>query len=504
MREPLSARLRDSYEIAVIGGGINGCGIAQALAEAGYDVLLVERHDFGAGTTSRSTRLIHGGLRYLEHAEIGLVFESLHAREVLLEEFPQLVRPLELLLPVYHGSAYPQWKAWAGLAAYDVLSLRKSLPRHHRLSSAATLALEPRLRNDGLQAGFTFWDGQVELPERLAVESALAAERAGATVANYAEALGFNPNGGRYNLGLRDLLDGTDNETTADLVINAAGPWADQVLGRANVKASRLVGGTRGSHVAVPRERLGMRKAIYAPARSDGRPFFILPWLDLTLIGTTDVSVESIDHPAATSSEVDYLLREANWLLEENLTLADILYTYAGIRPLPYSRETREGKVTRRHFLVDHQSAGFPGVYSLVGGKLTTYRSVGRRAVKIARRRLGHRWPVTPGRSETAGAVRQQHEPICQHSPEPRSVVAHAIVNEHATGLADVLLRRTPVGWRSCQGVHVAPELARLIGEILGWDDTRMDDEVSRYTAELEATHPTATAAATNPQVLAV
>jgi glycerol-3-phosphate dehydrogenase len=518
MREPLSEQLRDWYEVAVIGGGINGSGIAQALAEAGYSVVLLERGDFGSGTTSRSTRLIHGGLRYLEHAEFSLVYESLREREALFNLYPHLVKPLELLLPIYEGGAYPRWKAWAGLTLYDLFSPGRSLPNHVNLSLQKTLAREPMLRTDGLRAGFSFWDGQVDLAERLAVEAALAARLAGATVVNYAEVTALRTvsmAGDRsgFALGIEDLWGGArSHEVEADVVINATGPWVDELLDNVGVSAPRQLGGTRGSHLVLRSGALDVAGAVYAPARSDGRPFFVIPWLGMTLIGTTDIRHDAAAAAAvASDSEVAYLLDETNHLLNSDVRKSDILYAYCGMRPLPYESEGKEGKITRRHFLVDHGPHGFPGLYSLVGGKLTTHRSVGRKAVDAVRKRIGERWPypvakVPQGKAPSsfqsvwgmrAADVYSRYgnepallEPICEHSPEPLAVVVEASRQELATTLADVFLRRTLVGWRECQGLHIATSAAQLLAEELGWDQARRASEVERYQSELNTVHP--------------
>jgi glycerol-3-phosphate dehydrogenase len=531
MREPLTEALRDWYEVAVIGGGINGAGIAQALAQAGYSVALLERGDFGSGTTSRSTRLIHGGLRYLEHAEFGLVYESLREREALFKLYPHLVKPLELLLPIYKGGAYPKWKAWAGLTLYDLLSSAgQSFPRHRNLSSPETLEREPLLRPSGLRAGFCFWDGQVHLAERLAIEAALAAGAAGASVANYAEVkeirlVSTAPGRNGFALEIEDVTRGASQEITADMVINATGPWVDAVLSRAGLSAPRQIGGTRGSHLVLRPGALELGQAIYAPAFSDGRPFFVVPWLGMTLVGTTDIRHDDAEFDAIAPSEeeVAYLLAETNSLLRSSVSRTDVLYTYCGVRPLPYEQEGKEGKVTRRHFLVDHEQHGFPGLYSLVGGKLTTHRSVGRRAVDAVRKRLGDRWPNRPtdaaqgdaplnfqavwGRRAPEVYARYQNEPallepICEHSPEPLAALTEAARHELATNLADVFLRRTLVGWRECQGLDVAESAAQLIGKELGWDKRRRDDEVQRYRCELSVVHPSLASAsegATHP-----
>ncbi|MEX2236078.1 MAG: glycerol-3-phosphate dehydrogenase/oxidase [Dehalococcoidia bacterium] len=513
---PLFNELRDWYEVAVIGGGINGAGIAAALAQAGYSVLLLEKGDFGSGTTSKSTRLIHGGLRYLEHADLGLVRESLRERKELLRRYPHLIKPLRLLMPIYAGGHYPAWKVRAGLTLYDLLARGGGLPGHKSLGAQATLRAEPNLSATGLRSAFTFSDCQAELPERLTVETVLEARRLGANCLNYIEARGLarieSKGATSFRLSARDLLSDEDIEVSADVVINAAGPWVDQLLGVAGGGGHRRIGGTRGSHLVLRPEILQLKQAIYAPARSDGRPFFLIPWLGQTLLGTTDVRVDgSPDQSAMSSGEVAYLLDEANLLLKIRLTHSDVIYTYSGVRALPYHPGGSESAITRRHFFVDHASEGLGGLYSLVGGKLTTYRSVGRKAADLVRRRLGQRWPVKPDICEAgptpagfeqvwgnrAGEVFARYEdrldlrePICEHTLEPKAAVVEAARNELATCLADVFLRRTRVGWMACQGLLVAHEAAQMLGAELNWPKERVAAEVQRYREELATVHP--------------
>jgi glycerol-3-phosphate dehydrogenase len=352
------------------------------------------------------------------------------------------------------------------------------------------------------------------MAERLAVECALAARNLGADVANYAEVLKVERLADRHNLSVRDSLNGDELDVLADVVINATGPWVDGFLHRTGLEVPPLIGGTRGSHIVIPRERLEVNHAIYAPARSDGRPFFVLPWLGMFLVGTTDVRHSGDpDEATATVEEADYLLSEINSLLGSDIGEDDVVYSYSGVRPLPYDPKQTEGAITRRHFLVDHASDGMPGLYSLVGGKLTTYRSVGQRSVDMVKRRLGERWPVAPeaptGQADVpeaiqlhwgprAGEVYSKYrgrpellEPICEHSPEPKAAIIEAVRGELATGLADVFLRRTSIGWRRCGGEHVADDAVSLIGDALGWKTSRCDEEAERYRREADRVRPT-------------
>ncbi|MHB8683821.1 MAG: glycerol-3-phosphate dehydrogenase/oxidase, partial [Dehalococcoidia bacterium] len=397
MRPSLDDVAGRSFDVVVIGGGINGAGIAREAQLHGYATLLVERDDFGAGTTSRATRLIHGGLRYLEHAEFGLVYESLAERETLVRDAPDLVRPLRLLLPVYVGDMRPPWMVQAGLAMYDLLSFRKSLPRHRAMPLRALDACEPGLRREGLRAAFTFSDAQVEFPERLVIESVRDFVDAGGVALNHVSAAGLlAPGGTLRGLRLRETCAERTAEVSAKVVVNAAGPWVDQVLAGSDAERhDRLIGGTKGSHLVAEWPE-GPKHAIFATAQADGRPFFILPWYRYTLVGTTDLRYDGDPSAArATPAEVRYLLDEASRLFPQTpLTRSHVLYTYSGVRPLPATDRGDEAAITRRHIVIDHvKRGGPPGLLSVVGGKLTTYRSLARIALRAIEK---HAQPSAP------------------------------------------------------------------------------------------------------------
>ncbi|HEY8490283.1 MAG TPA: glycerol-3-phosphate dehydrogenase [Dehalococcoidia bacterium] len=524
---------RADYDVVVVGGGINGAGIALALAGAGYAVLLLERHDFGSGTTSRSTKLIHGGLRYLEHGEFGLVFESLRERQVLLGMVPHLVRPLTFVLPVRRGDRRPPWKIRLGLLLYDLLSLRKSLRWHRRLSPAELARLEPELARDALRGAFSYQDAQVVYPERLAVENVLAARDQGAEVRNYAEVTALLAGDGRVR-GVRFRqrtpgAAGAEREATARLVVNAAGPWVDRVLARSPAPAARRIGGTKGSHVVVDFHGHGPRHAVYAQARSDGRPFFVVPWRRWHLVGTTDTRFDGDpDEARATPEEVDYLLSEANLLFPAaRLGQADVLYTYAGVRPLPYTESGPEAAITRRHLIHDHAGEGLEGLLSIVGGKLTTYRSLAAQVLRAAERKLGPAGPrpaagLPPDLADvpSAGEVRELAERyglerdslqmlvdlyggrfravldlaearpqlrarFCPGNPDIAAELVYAVEREEAQTLADVLLRRTGVGWSACRGQDCAEAAAAVLVRHGLWEPDRAGEEVERYRREI-------------------
>lgn len=379
------------FDVVIVGAGINGAGIARDAAMRGLTVLLVDKADFGGGTTSASTRLIHGGLRYLEHFEFGLVYESLREREILLRIAPHLVRPLAITIPIYKQSKRGRLRIRAGMILYDLLSWGKSLPRHRMFSRAETLKRWPGLNADGLVASSLYYDAQVEFPERLVLDNILSAREFGAEALNYTRVTNLAVADGGVS-GVEFVReDGQTHFAEAGVVINATGPWIDQLL--EPVESPKLIGGTKGSHLVVNPFPDAPANAIYVEARSDGRPVFIIPWNKHYLIGTTDVRFEGDpDEVRCEPWEIDYLLAETNLALPNaGLTHDDILYTYSGVRPLPVTGDKDEESITRRHFIREHPR--LPNLLSIVGGKLTTYRSLSEECVDLVFRKLGKNPP---------------------------------------------------------------------------------------------------------------
>ena len=518
------AVLRDAaarrYDVIVIGGGINGAGIARDAAARGLAVLLLEKQDWGFGTTWRSTKLIHGGLRYLEHGEVPLVFESLRERAVLLRTAAHLVRPIPFLLPVYAGGRHGLPVLRAGLTLYDLLALGGGLPRHKALTAAATRAAEPRLATAGLRGGLAYWDCQVELPERLCLENVLRARDAGAVTLTYTQVEGILAAGGRV-AGVRatDVRCGGSYEFRAPAVVNAAGPSVDQVL-RGTAAAKTRLGGTRGAHIVVRFADGGPRRPIYAEAAADRRPFFIIPWRGAHLIGTTDVRVREPEDVLPSDAEIEYLTEATSDLLpSSSLRYDDIWYAYGGIRPLPLTGDTPAGAITRRHHIVDHASEGYAGLVSAIGGKLSTYRSLAEqvandvcRARGISRRSTTAREALVPGgwrpaaedleaarlwriygpRGEVVLSLQRARPelgaPLCEHTLDTVAQALHAITHESALTIGDVLLRRTPAGWSRCRGLDAAPRVADLLTLHFCWDAATREGAIQAYAAEIGAT----------------
>ena len=351
-RAPLDGQ---HFQVLVIGGGINGVAIARECARAHRSVLLVEQHDFASGTTSRSTRIIHGGLRYLEHGELGLVRESLRERQRLLHDHPHLVQPMQFLLALDGHGRHSSMALRAGLWLYTALG--------NRHSGSADAQLQRRKLERVLDQGrhwsvFDYEDAQCEFPERLVAEWVTDAVTAGATVRNHTEVLAVDISNGRARGALlRDRLTGKEARVEAAWIINATGPWADRLCQRSRISTRRaMLGGVRGSHLVLPRFSGAPDAAVYAEA-SDGRPFFTIPWNGQVLVGTTEVPDQGDPSRCVPSEgETDYLLRSfAKVFPRSGITPSDVRYAFAGVRPLPASSKKSPGAVSRRHILHDHK-----------------------------------------------------------------------------------------------------------------------------------------------------
>src|ERR1700689_1656500 len=370
------------FQVVVIGGGINGVAVARQCARSGKHTLLVEQNDFASGVTSRSTRIIHGGLRYLEHGELSLVRESLREREKLLREHSHLVHPMHFLLALNETSRRSALKVRAGLWLYQRMAGKSP--------SKDTSEMELKRLERALDAGhrwsfFNYEDAQCDFPERLVAEWLMEAVEAGAIVRNHMEALAVDVAHGRVRgVLLRDQITGRDQRVDATWVINCSGPWADRVCQRSSIRTQKpMLGGVRGSHIVLPRFSGSPSAALYTEA-VDGRPIFVLPWNDQVLVGTTEVA-DSGD-PAKTvpsAEEINYLVQSVAQLFPKaKISVHSVKHAFAGIRPLPYSPDNRPSAVTRRHILHDHSDDGAARMVSVIGGKLTTAASLARECAR--------------------------------------------------------------------------------------------------------------------------
>ena len=527
----LSAMAAAPLDLLVVGGGITGAGIARDAAMRGLRVALVERADFAAGTSSRSSRLVHGGLRYLEHGALHLVFEASRERRILLRTAPHLVRPRSFLFPLFAGGRVPRWQLAAGLWLYDGLSLFRNVRRHQWLSKRGLLRAEPGLRASDLEGGARYWDAQCD-DARLTLANVRDAHHHGALVANYAAVEAFDAADGRVRgARVRDLTTGDRLTVRALVTVNATGPWSDAVRGDGRA----LLRLTKGAHVAVPRARVGHREAITLLSPLDGRVMFILPWGDLTYVGTTDTDQDGPpDDVRVSGADVRYLLRSANAVFPDaRLTPDDVITTWAGLRPLLRPAQARRPTaVSREHRIVEG-----PGIISVMGGKLTTYRAMAAEVTDRAVARLHEfdgrtppprartdREPLPGGETRdlelvAAEAVREgvtadlaRHladtygteapavarlarsdprlaAPVTPGHPAVRAQLVHALRREMALTLADLLIRRTHV-FHEVRGHALAEAggLVDVVADEAGWDAGRKARELTEYLAEVERT----------------
>lgn len=514
------------YDVVVVGAGVNGAGIAWDASLRGLRVLLIDKGDVGSGTSSWSSKMVHGGLKYLEKYDVSLVRESLREREWLLQAAPHLVRELRFILPFYDRNVHSKAILSLGMVAYDVLSFDKSVRRFELLSRDKMLAREPGLDPEGLTGGAVYSDGQVNYAERLSFEIALAAQRAGATLLTYTRATKVGRIDGRVaSLTVRDEIDGKEYTIPTRAIVNAAGPWIDEVWAEDNLGLPRMNGGTKGTHLVVDSFPGAPKDAFYYEAVTDGRPMMVIPWTGRYLIGSTDLRFTGdLDMASATQDEYDYILRETNKIIPgANLTMADVHYSYTGVRPLPYADESSDvSDITRRHDIRHHKDVA-DGLYTLVGGKLTTFRQVGQDFGDILARRFGSkRKSVTRKLALPGGGDRDLNRLrgrvarfgladdlvnrlVDQYGSRAIDVatfivsdealtrvlgesfnltvgeVEWAIRYEDAVRLADILARRTVVGLENDLGRAVIEPVADIAAELLGWDDARLADEIARY-----------------------
>ncbi len=503
----------ESLDLLVIGGGIVGAGIARDAAMRGLRTALVERGDFASGTSGKTSRLIHGGLRYLKNFKIGLVRQAVRERDLLLEHSPTLVKPLAFTIPAYEGRGMGRKTLRFGLWVYDFLSRDKVLPRRRWLSQDQVRNREPQLSGDGLGGGGLYHDA-IANDARIVLAVLRSAADAGALVASYAPVTEILHEGERASgAQVHDRIAGADFELHAAVVVNATGVWIDRL--RAAVSSSETVRPTKGIHVFLPGKKVGNREAVVLNAKRDGRMLFVLPWGPLTLVGTTDTDYAGDpDRVVPDAADVAYLLEAVNDAFPEaHVAPADVVSAYAGLRPLIQPRgAAEESDISREHeIFVDRD-----GLISVAGGKLTTHRAMAEEVVDRACARLGRRIrcgtadaPIGPSPDgvEALRALGLEEDAArflgCRHpvedvrpwigkpSTEDRILpelpylwieVSLAVGTEMAMTLEDVMVRRLGLFYEAAdQGLAVAPKVAERMGSHLGWDAARTEAELRAY-----------------------
>lgn len=525
--------LNATFDIAIIGGGITGACIARDAARRGFSVALVEKRDFSCGTSSGSSKLVHGGLRYLRTFEFGLIRESLKERRVWEKIAPHMVYPLQFMLPV--KSAAESWFIGAGLTVYDLLAFDRNrlddpdqhMAGHRAISAADAQRLEPAIAREGLAGALLYHDCQMYSPERLGLECLIDAVANGAVVANYAEAVAFErSNGGVASVRVRDAMSGEEAVVKARLFVNAAGPWADRLLelisgGEASHKLMR----SKGIHIVTHKLTNGHALAV----SHKGGHIFVLPWRDHTIIGTTDtVFSEKPDALKVSEGEiVDYLAYVNDALPTLTLAREHVHYAYAGLRPLVDSGSKDSYNASRRAELVDHGAEGGPSnLISAIGGKWTTSRDNAEKCVdKIAAKLGGGKacdsgdvaLPGSTGRFKPFVATLAAPSPliaqnlarnygaratevlalgnedksllntVSQRLPDIAAQVAFAVRSEMALTLDDVLFRRTGLGTLGPLEPSAVEGVAGLMGQMLGWSDDEKKRQVTSIGWRYEA-----------------
>jgi glycerol-3-phosphate dehydrogenase len=486
------------FDLLVIGGGITGAGVARDAALRGLRTALVERDDFGSGTSSRSSRLVHGGVRYLEYGQFHLVFEASRERRTLLRIAPHLVRPLRFTWPVYQGARVPGWKLGAGLLLYDALALWRNVARHRRLTAAGVLKREPALESHGLTGGAEYYDAATD-DSRLTLANALAASQGGATVLNHTAVTAITRDSAGKASGTRveDQLTGDAVSVSAAVIVNATGPWSDAVRRLADPGAPPAVSGTKGVHLAVPATRVGNLGAVTLLSAIDGRVMFVLPAGRLSIVGTTDTATAAgPDDVRASSVDIQYLLESANVAFPRaRLTASEVVAAWAGIRPLIASGHRADpASASREHEITREPS----GVIAVTGGKLTTYRAIAAEVVDAVEGALG-RAPM-PTRTHLVmlpGADRQaQLDRLVAENPllgRPLSPelsyrgadLVYGVQSEVACTLADLMMRRTHIAFETRDaGVSLSSHAAKLVAPLLGWNGLAIQAAVDAYADE--------------------
>jgi glycerol-3-phosphate dehydrogenase len=527
MKRQFDGLANQKFDLVVIGGGVIGTGVARDAAMRGIRTLLVEKEDFGYGTTSRSTRLIHGGLRYLSHFDFKLVRQDLRERERLLRNAPNLVKPLPFLLPLTNVTQ--RFVMGAGMRLYDGLAHGKSVPSYRHFSKRRTQEMEPGLALEGLQGAYQFYDAQVALPERLCVDNAISAASHGAAIVNHAEVTGISTTGNAVDkVRLKDGLSRATCEVETRTIVNVTGHWANGVVRLVVPSPKDEIRTTLGVHLVTPKI---CNNALVLFAKRDGRLIFVIPWLGYSLIGTTDTEYSGDrEYIPAETDHVRYLLAEVKHAFP-NLRAEDVFYTFAGLRSLVGAGGQKVSNISRSHKLVDHGvSVNVTGFFSILGGKMTGYRSIAAEAVDLVCKRLGVTagcktadtpLPGAPGFDAEAldkmatenglPAATMTHlnasygsrltgvlqlsaadahgkDRICPHAPDIVAEIWHAVNEENCLTVSDFLLRRGTTGLASCQGLDAIEIVAVEMGRMLGWTIGEWQQQVEAYRSSIAAT----------------
>jgi len=518
----------ETFDVLVIGGGVVGTGAALDAATRGLTVALVEARDLASGTSSRSSKLFHGGLRYLEQFEFGLVREALHERELMLTRLaPHLVKPVPFLYPLVHRFWERPYTA-SGLLLYDTMGGSRSVPGQKHFTRAGALRLFPGLRHDALVGGIRYYDAEAD-DARHTLTVARTAAHYGALVRSSTQVIGFLHDADRViGVRVRDVETGDETEVRAGAVINCTGVWTDEIQQVAGTRGRFRVRASKGVHIVVPRDRISAETGLIL--RTETSVLFVIPWRAHWIIGTTDTDWNlDLAHPAATRSDIDYIFDHVNAVLASPLTHDDIEGVYAGLRPLLAGESDQSSKLSREHAV----ARPAPGLVAIAGGKYTTYRIMGADAVDAAAQDLtgrvagsitdkvpllgaeGYHALVNQADLVAQGSGLRPHrvrhlldrygtllhellaladdrpellEPLADAPDYLKVEVVYAATHEGALHLEDVLTRRTRISIEyPHRGTACAQEVAELMGAELGWGRDQVAQEVTNYEARVQA-----------------
>ncbi len=509
-----------SFDLIIVGGGIIGANIARDAAMRGLKTLILEKDDFASGTTSRSTRLIHGGFRYLQHFEFGLVREDMREREILLKIATHLVHPLPFLIPLTKPA--DRFIMSAGTLLYDILSYDKSVPGRKHYSRRTTMEMEPNMKLEGLRGSDLYYDCQIWYTERLCLENIISAVDNQAVALNHAKVVGILKDGNTVKgVKVQDMFTGKDYEIASRIVVNAAGHWMDAVCGMMYGEPKRMVRRTKGKHLLTPRLS---NNALVLYAKSDGRLWFVIPAGKYSLVGTTDTDYKGdLEAVCAEKEDVEYLMKEIQRLFP-NLRTGDILYTYAGLRSLPDSGDEKPSNVSRAHKTIDHEKIdGVKGFISVLGGKITGARGISEEITDLVCQKLDIKAKCKTAITPLPGApmmTREQltkyatdtksdfettsylaslygsrftrvldyaergargRQTLCLHSRDITAQIWYAIAEESTFTVSDFILRRSGLGLAECQGLDAVEIVGREMGRLLGWSPEEQQRQVNEY-----------------------
>ncbi|MBI3912911.1 MAG: glycerol-3-phosphate dehydrogenase/oxidase [Chloroflexi bacterium] len=513
---------REQFDLLIIGGGITGVGIARDAALRGFSVALIDKGDFASGTSSKSSKLVHGGVRYLELFQFGLVFEASRERRTLMQIAPHLVRAVPFIFPVYRDGRWPAWLIDLGLWTYDALALFRNAGRHHMLSRAAVAEKTRGIDIGNITRGAYYFDAQVD-DARLTLETIRAAHRAGAVAANYVQVDALAKADARVvGADAHDMLTGEKISIRARVVVNATGVWSDGLAQMDDPRARRRLRPTKGAHIFVARERIGTENAATFPSFQDKRIMFLIPWGKFTIIGTTESDFDGdYDRVYADARDVAYILAAANHAFPlAKLFRADVISAYAGLRPLVNEGGKNATQTSREHLIWVSES----GLITIAGGKLTTYRAMAEQlvnrvakilrdefnvvakqkcatarlplvasdsALEFARDGLGEDVAAHLARAYGANAARvaalahadgRAARRIAEALPYLWAEVDYAMENEMPATLVDFLARRTHImNEDGDNGIEVAPQVAARMAARLDWDRARIEKELRAY-----------------------